>query len=114
MTTPDESMPAEQGRLCALGAAMLRISASLDLETVLHEAVDSARADRRARALGGGHARGPGADRPGSPTSPPTTLSSLAHSRRLHDRRCARRSLRPRYRFPQGMSCDMGIISRIQ
>ena len=45
-------------------------------------------------------------------TSPPTTLSSLPHSQRLHERRCARRSLRPRYRFPEGMSCDMDIISR--
>ena len=43
-------------------------------------------------------------------TSPPTTLSSLAHSQRLHERRCARRTLRPRYRFPEGMSCDMDII----
>ena len=49
MTTPDDSTPPEKGHLSALGAAMLRISASLDLETVLHEVVDSARALTGAR-----------------------------------------------------------------
>ena len=49
MTTPDDSMPHEEGRLSALGAAMLRISASLDLDTVLHEVVDRARALTGAR-----------------------------------------------------------------
>ena len=49
MTTPDDSMPPEEGRLSALGAAMLRISASLDLDTVLHEVVDRARALTGAR-----------------------------------------------------------------
>ena len=44
MTAPDDSTPAEDGRLSTLGAAMLRIGASLDLDTVLHEVVDSARA----------------------------------------------------------------------
>ena len=46
MTTPADSMPGKEElteRLSSLTAAMLRISASLDLETVLHEVIESAR-----------------------------------------------------------------------
>ena len=40
---PADATPAKEQRLSALGAAMLRISASLDLDTVLREVVESAR-----------------------------------------------------------------------
>ena len=43
MTTPADSTPANEERISALSAAMLRINASLDLETVLVEAMDCAR-----------------------------------------------------------------------
>ena len=49
MTTPADSTPANEERISALSAAMLRISASLDLGTVLREAVDGARALTGAR-----------------------------------------------------------------
>ena len=49
---PADATPAKEPRLSALGAAMLRISASLDLDTVLREVVESARTLTGARCGG--------------------------------------------------------------
>jgi len=49
LQTPAATSPTREQRLSALGAALLRISASLDLDTVLREAVDSARTLTAAR-----------------------------------------------------------------
>ena len=45
-------LPALRARISALSAASLRINASLDLETVLNEVVESARALTGARYYG--------------------------------------------------------------
>ena len=42
--TPSENPTSDETRLSTLSKALLRISASLDLETVLREVIDGARA----------------------------------------------------------------------